>query len=88
MLKLLDFYADWCGPCKIMNPVLEEMEKNFQGKIEFQKVDVEADEQLAGQYDIRSIPTFILVKEGKEVDRRMGAMPKEMMRDWLDNQSR
>ena len=88
MLKLLDFYADWCGPCKIMNPVLEEMEKNFQGKIEFQKVDVEANEQLAGQYDIRSIPTFILVKEDKEVDRRMGAMPKEMFKDWLDNQSK
>jgi thioredoxin len=88
MLKLLDFYADWCGPCKIMNPVLEEMEKNFQGKIEFQRVDVEANEQLAGQYDIRSIPTFILVKEGKEVDRRMGAMPKEMLKDWLDSQSR
>jgi thioredoxin 1 len=88
MLKLLDFYADWCGPCKIMNPVLEEMEKNFQGKIEFQRVDVEAEEQLAGQYDIRSIPTFVLVKEGKELDRRMGAMPKEMLKDWLDSQSK
>lgn len=88
MLKLLDFYADWCGPCKIMSPVLEEMEKIFQGKIDFQKVDVEANEQLASQYDIRSIPTFILVKEGKELDRRMGAMPKEMLKDWLDNQSK
>ena len=88
MLKLLDFYADWCGPCKIMAPVLEEMEKNYQGKIEFQKVDVEANEQLAGQYDIRSIPTFVLIKEGKEMDRRMGAMPKEMLKDWLDSQSK
>jgi thioredoxin 1 len=88
MLKLLDFYADWCGPCKIMAPVLEEIEKNYQGKIEFQKVDVEANEQLAGQYDIRSIPTFVLVKEGKEMDRRMGAMPKEMLKDWLDSQSK
>jgi thioredoxin 1 len=88
MLKLLDFYADWCGPCKIMAPVLEEIEKNYQGKIEFQKVDVEANEQLAGQYDIRSIPTFVLIKEGKEMDRRMGAMPKEMLKDWLDSQSK
>jgi thioredoxin 1 len=71
-----------------MNPVLEEMEKIFQGKIDFQKVDVEANEQIASQYDIRSIPTFILVKEGKEVDRRMGAMPKEMLKDWLDSQSK
>ena len=88
MLKLLDFYADWCGPCKIMDPVFEEIEKNYQGKIEFQKVDVEANEQLASQFDIRSIPTFVLVKEDKEIDRRMGAMPKEMLKDWLDSQTK
>jgi len=88
MLKLLDFYADWCGPCKIMDPVFEEIEKDYQGKIEFQKVDVEANEQLAGQFDIRSIPTFVLVKDDKEVDRRMGAMPKEMLKDWLDSQTK
>lgn len=86
MIKLLDFYADWCGPCKIMAPVFEEIEKDYAGKIEFQKVDVEANEQLAGQYDIRSIPTFVLVKDGKEVDRKMGAMPKEMLKGWLDSQ--
>lgn len=88
MLKLLDFYADWCGPCKIMEPALEEMEKIYLGKIEFQKVDVEANEHLAGQYDIRSIPTFVLIKEGKEIDRKMGAMPKEMLKDWLESQTK
>ena len=88
MIKLLDFYADWCGPCKIMAPVFEEIEKDYAGKIEFQKVDVEANEQLAGQYDIRSIPTFVLVKDGKEVDRKMGAMPKEMLKGWLDSQTK
>jgi thioredoxin len=86
MLKLLDFYADWCGPCKIMAPVFEEIEAEYQGKVEFEKVDVEANEQLAGQHDIRSIPTFVLVKDGKEVDRKMGAMPKEMLKGWLDSQ--
>jgi len=86
MLKLLDFYADWCGPCKIMAPVFEEIEAEYSGKVEFEKVDVEANESLAGQYDIRSIPTFVLVKDDKEVDRRMGAMPKEMLKSWLDSQ--
>ena len=86
MLKLLDFYADWCGPCKIMAPVFEEIEGKYKGQIEFEKVDVEANEQLAGQYDIRSIPTFVLIKDGKELDRRMGAMPKEMLTGWLDSQ--
>jgi thioredoxin len=86
MLKLLDFYADWCGPCKLMAPVFEEIEAAYSGKVEFEKVDVEANESLAGQYDIRSIPTFVLVKDDKEVDRRMGAMPKEMLKSWLDSQ--
>jgi thioredoxin len=88
MIKLLDFYADWCGPCKIMAPFFEEIEAEYQGKIEFQKIDVEANEQLAGQYDIRSIPTFVLIKDGKELDRRMGAMPKEMLKSWLDSRLR
>jgi len=86
MIKLLDFYADWCGPCKIMAPVFEEIEAKYKDQIIFEKVDVEANEALAGQYDIRSIPTFVLVKDGKEVDRRMGAMPKEMLTNWLDSQ--
>jgi len=67
-----------------MTPILEEFEKDYKGKIEFQKIDVEADESLAAQYDIRSIPTFVIVKDEKEVDRRMGAMPKEMLKSWLD----
>lgn len=84
MIKLLDFYADWCGPCKIMAPIFEQAEKDYKGKIEFQKIDVEANEQLAGQYDVRSIPTFVLLKDDKEIDRKMGAMPKEMLKSWLD----
>ncbi len=84
MLKLLDFYADWCGPCKIMDPILAEIEKYYADKIEFQKVDVEAEEKLAADFDIRSIPTFVVLKDEKELDRKMGAMPKEILKDWLD----
>jgi thioredoxin len=84
MLKLIDFYADWCGPCKIMAPIFEEVEKDYKGRIEFQKADVEANEELAGKFDVRSIPTFVIIKDEKEVDRRMGAMPKEMLKSWLD----
>jgi thioredoxin 1 len=84
MIKLLDFYADWCGPCKIMEPIFAEIEKDYQGKIEFEKVDVEANEALSSKFGIMSIPTFVLLKEDKEVDRRTGAMPKEMLKSWLD----
>lgn len=84
MLQLLDFYADWCGPCKIMAPIFEEIEKEYTGRIEFKKVDVEAEGELASKYGIMSIPTFVLLKDGKEVDRKVGGAPKEILKNWLD----
>jgi len=86
MLKLLDFYADWCGPCKIMAPIFESIEKDYEGKIELEKVDVEAKEDMAEKFQVTGIPTFVLLKDGKEIDRRTGAMPKEMLKSWLDSQ--
>ena len=86
MYTLLDFYADWCGPCKMMAPIFEELEKDYEGEITFKKVDVESEGDLAGQYGIMSIPTFVLIKDDKEVDRRTGAMPKELVKSWLDSQ--
>lgn len=84
MVQLLDFYADWCGPCKLMAPAFAELEKAYEGKIEFKKVDVEAEGNLATQYNVGSIPTFVIVKEGKEVSRKVGAMPKEALKNWLE----
>ena len=85
MIKLLDFYADWCGPCKIMAPVFDEIEGDYQGKIEFQKVDVEAEAELASKFSIMSIPTFVALRDDKEIDRKTGAMPKEMLKTWLNS---
>ncbi len=84
MIKLIDFYADWCGPCKVMDPVFEEIEKEYEGKVEFQKVDVEAEQSIASKYEIMSIPTFVILKNDKEADRRIGAMPKDMLIQWID----
>jgi thioredoxin 1 len=84
MFTLLDFYADWCGPCKMMDPIFTELKKDYADKIEFKKVDVESDGALASQYQIESIPTFIILKDGKEVDRRRGATSKEVIKQWLD----
>jgi thioredoxin len=84
MISLIDFYADWCGPCKMMAPIFEEVEKAYEGKVEFKKVDVEAEDTEASKYQVMSIPTFVILKDGKEVDRRMGAMPKEMLTGWID----
>ncbi len=84
MMELLDFYADWCGPCKIMEPIFEDLEKEYQGKVTFKRVDVEAEGDLAAKYGIMSIPTFVLTKDGKELDRKVGAMPKEVLKNWIN----
>lgn len=85
MLKLIDFYADWCGPCKIMKPIFNDVEPEFEGEIEFVQVDVEENNEKAQEFNVMSIPTFVIMKGDKEIDRRMGAMPKEALVDWLNS---
>ena len=85
MITFIDFFADWCGPCKIMAPVFEELEKEYEGKVEFKKVDVEAESDEAAKFGVMSIPTFVILKEGKELSRKMGAMPKDVLKTWLDS---
>lgn len=85
MITFIDFYADWCGPCKAMAPIIEELEKEYEGKIEFEKVDVEAESEKAGKLGIMNIPTFVILKDNKEVDRKSAAMPKEILKSWIDS---
>lgn len=69
---LIDFHAVWCGPCKASMPALEDAAREFEGEIVFVKVDIEQEPQLARAYDVRSVPTFILIKDGQPVERFMG----------------
>lgn len=75
-VKLLDFWAQWCGPCKIMNPVIEEIEKELGDKIEVEKINVDENSQKASQYGVMSIPTYVIEKDGREVARKIGVTPK------------
>lgn len=75
---LVDFYADWCGPCRMVAPVIEEMAKTYEGKMVVGKVDVDANSGVASKYGVMSIPTVILFNEGKEIARQVGFGGKEI----------
>ena len=74
---IIDFYADWCGPCKVVAPVLEELSKDYDGKINVFKVDTEVEQELASVFGIRSIPSFLFVPAKGQPQMAMGALPKE-----------
>lgn len=80
---LLDFWADWCGPCKQLGPILEKLVGEYNGAFLLAKVNVDAEQQLAGQFGIRSIPTVILVKDGQLVDGFPGVLPEGQLRQFL-----
>lgn len=73
---VVDFWATWCGPCRALAPVVEEVASEYEGKAEIVKCNVDDCEEIAAQYSIRSIPTLIFFKDGKAVDRLVGAVPK------------
>ncbi len=74
---VIDFYADWCGPCKMVAPVLEELAKDFDGKMNVFKVNTEEEQELASAFGIRSIPSFLFVPAEGQPQMAMGALPKE-----------
>lgn len=81
---LVDFYASWCGPCKMMAPVLEEIAGEYEGKIDVYKVDVDDERELAARFNVRSIPTLLFVPKGGMPQMIAGAMPKDALRAKID----
>jgi thioredoxin 1 len=74
---IVDFWATWCMPCRMLMPVVEELAKEYEGKVKVGKVNVDSDNELAGQFNIMSIPALVFFKGGKVVDTIVGAVPKE-----------
>jgi thioredoxin len=74
---IVDFYADWCGPCKMVAPILEELSKEYDGKLNIYKVDTEAEQELAGVFGIRSIPSLLFIPLNDQPQMAMGALPKD-----------
>ena len=83
---LVDFWAEWCGPCRMVGPVVEEIYKEYDGKAVVGKVNVDNNPEIASKYGIRNIPTILFIKNGEIVDKQVGAVPKNVLAQKLDAQ--
>ncbi|MBP6980086.1 thioredoxin [Candidatus Curtissbacteria bacterium] len=85
MIKLLDFWAEWCGPCKLMHPIIEDMKKKYDGKIEFVEINVDETPDDSIKYNVASIPTYIILKDDVEVARHLGATTPDKFDKFLSD---
>ncbi len=81
---LVDFFAEWCGPCKMMAPVIEELAEEYSGRVKIGKFDVDENPVVSGQFSIQSIPTILFIKNGTVIDKVMGVQSKDKLMDKLD----
>lgn len=82
---LVDFWAEWCGPCKMIGPIVEEIAGEYDGKAVVGKVNVDENPEISAQFGIRSIPTLLFFKNGEVVDKQVGVAAKKLMTDKIDN---
>ena len=82
---LVDFWADWCMPCKIVAPIVDELAEEYDGRVAFTKIDVDSEPNIAMKFGIRSIPTLLVFKDGSPVDQVVGAVPKAVLKKRLES---
>ncbi len=80
---IVDFWAAWCGPCRMVAPVIDQLADQYSGKVKVAKINVDENPELAGMYQVMSIPTILMFKEGKKVDELVGARPKQAFEDMI-----
>ena len=81
---IVDLWAPWCGPCRMVSPALENLARTYAGKVKLVKVNVDESPAVAQRFDARSIPTLLVMRDGQEVSRQIGAAPESTLRGWLD----
>ena len=82
---VVDFYADWCGPCKMMSPIIDELSEAYEGRVKIGKVNTDESRAVAAKYNVMSIPTIIIIKDGELVDTSVGALPKAILEEKIAN---
>jgi thioredoxin 1 len=80
---VVDFFAVWCGPCRLITPILDELSKTYDGKVKFVKVDIDEAPGIAERFAVANVPTLVAFKNGEEADRRVGAAPKPALEGWV-----
>jgi thioredoxin 2 len=83
---LVDFWAPWCGPCRMVSPAVEQMARDFAGRLKAVKLDIDGAPAIATRYNVLSIPLLVLFRDGQEVDRLVGAVPPQRLKQWLEPQ--
>jgi thioredoxin 1 len=81
---VVDFWAEWCAPCKLLAPVIDELAEEYDGRVKFGKLDVDQNQQISIKYGIRSIPTLIVYKNGEAADQMIGFLPKQSIKEKID----
>ncbi len=83
---LVDFWAEWCGPCRMVAPILDDIAREYDGKLTVAKVNIDENPMTPNEYAVRGIPTMMLFMDGKLVDTKVGALPKGQLKDWIAGQ--
>ena len=85
ILVVVDFWAEWCGPCKQIGPILEEIAEEKKGTVRILKLNIDENPETPQKYSVQGIPTLMLFKEGKLIDRKIGSLPKSTLKNWIDS---